>query len=370
MAPVLLAILCSASLAASDLPVGGIDVYADGETVHLLVGRRAAAGGTPTLEYLRSDDGGVHWSSAVAVAAGLPAPYRVEAGDFQLAARGQRALAVWTTKGSGPWGSGPLAAAESADGRAWRRVPAPGEDRSDHGRRFADLSVDEAGTFHAVWLDRKSLAQVLYARSADPSKGWSEPRVLDPDACECCWNTIVSAGANVRVLYRDRDPRDMALLSSSDGGTRWAEPRRLGGFDWRANACPHAGGGLALSGRGAHAVVWNGDPARAGLYHLGTVDGNAWSAPAKLGDAAAKHADVAASGAGLIAVWDSSHGGRSTVFAAVSRDGGKTWGRAAEVSPPGASAGYPRVVATSAGFRAFWTEKRGATAAWASAALR
>src|SRR4051812_8746830 len=101
---VLLVLLCGAPVraAAPAADVGGIDVYADGARLHLLVGRRGAKDAAPTLEYRSSDDGGVSWSKPSPLGAGLPAPYRVETGDLQLAAHGRALLAVWSAKGTGP----------------------------------------------------------------------------------------------------------------------------------------------------------------------------------------------------------------------------------------------------------------------------
>src|SRR3712207_7239577 len=53
------------------------------------------------------------------------------------------------------------------------------------------------------------------------------------------------------LLYRDKNPRDMALVASADAGATWGEPVRVGRFDWDFDGCPHVGGGLATAQTGA-----------------------------------------------------------------------------------------------------------------------
>ena len=95
-----------------------------------------------------------------------------------------------------------------------------------------------------------------------------------------------------------------------------------------------------------------------GAYHLNSIDhGQSWSAPQRLGDADARRGDLASTGGeSLAAVWDRVSDGESNVFAATSRDGGKTWGEAKQLSAKAINAAYPRVVAVNGSYRVFWTE--------------
>lgn len=361
LAAVLLAL---APLASAADDVGGLDVYAEGGAVHLLVGRRGDE--APSVEYLRSDDSGGTWSGPVAVSKGLPAPYRVETGDVQLAASGKTVLAVWSAKGPGPMGSGPIVAARSEDsGKTWTRVASPAGADLKQGMRFVDLAADASG-FHAVWLDRKAAAQLLYARSTDAGRTWTKPKVLDADACECCWNTLADRDGKLLALYRAKDPRDMALFSSPDAGKSWSARAVVGPFGWNANMCPHVGGALASAGARTHALVWTGKTEELGLHHLASEDGGkTWSKPARLGDATARHSDLAASADGaLAAVWDAKRGKDAVVLVSYSKDGA-SW---TEPQALAAKAAYPRVVSTPAGFRFFWLEKDGERSRWASRA--
>lgn len=367
---ILIATLLYSTWAYAD--VGGIDVYAEGSRLHLLVGNRGNNDAAPTVDYLVSEDGGSSWSKPAAVGARLPVPYRVETGDIQVAASGKVTLVVWSAKGAGPMGSGPIVAARSTDGgKTWQPAGSPAGRGRQQGMRFVDLTADPSGAFHAVWLDRKSSARLTYARSSDGARSWSAPQVLDADTCECCWNTL-AAGSSGRLfaLYRAKNPRDMALFSSKDGGKKWGAKTHLGGFDWRVNMCPHAGGGLALGGKDlVHAVVWTGQDERVGLYHLVSSDGGqGWSKPQRIGDDSAKHSDIAARSSSVAVVWDGTRDGRSAVFAAISMDDGKSWQSKGPISGNG-SAAYPRIVPTESGFRVFWLKKSDGGTSWTGIAL-
>ena len=343
MITLLLALFTTAAAAAP----GGFDVYSDHGRLHRLEG---GAGASVALTYRRSDDGGRTWTAPVRVDGGRPA-YRFGAGDARVVAEGDAVFALWALPGKGPMGAGPLATARSADGgRTWSPAASP-SDGATFGRRFPALALS-GGILHAVWLDRESNSKVLAARSIDGAKSWSKPAVLDPDACECCWNSALASGDGaVYALYRGKNPRDMDAVVSRDGGKTWSKPAAAGPFGWGFNGCPHAGGALAATKAGVAALVWTGKDDKAGLYVFPSPDGRAWGRSVKLGGPGAKHADLASSGTELAAVWDDEGG----IWAATSGDAA-TWSKPVLLSGE-AGASHPRVAAAGKGFRAFWTEK-------------
>jgi hypothetical protein len=375
--------------------VTSLDVYAEGRRVHVLIATKAGAA-PAELQYLRSDDGGETFAAPVVVGAGQPGPEPAHRGaDAQIAAAGDRLVAVWTTEGTEDrFGRGPMATAYSADGgKTWSAGPDPADDGTASGHAFVDVAADADGAFHVVWLDgrvsaasrvtggaslastqpsdaglpstRSSGKGLRYARSADGGKSWSTNVTLDPATCECCWNTIkTAANGKVYVLYRDRDPRDMGLVTSDDGGATWGRPVTVGNFGWGINGCPHVGGGLGVSetagdGR-VYAVVWTAkDEAAHGAYALASGDGGkTWGEAVRLGDSRSWHADVVCAGGEVFAVWDAYVDGGTAVFTAKSSDG-KAWSAPVRLSGTGESATHPRVVRTPAGVRAFWTVRSG-----------
>ncbi len=337
-----LALLAAAASAAP----GGFDVYADKGRVHRL---EAEAGAEVPLTYRRSDDGGRTWTAPARVDGGRPA-YRFGAGDARVAAEGDSVYALWARPGKGPYNSGPLAVARSTDGgRSWQEAASPSGEKS-FGRRFPALAIS-SGVLHAVWLDRETNSKVLASRSTDGARTWSKPMTLDPDACECCWNAALAPGDGaVYALYRGKNPRDMDAVVSRDAGKTWSKSGAAGPFGWGFNGCPHVGGALASTGSGVSALVWTGKDADAGLYVFASPDGRTWGRSVKLGGAGAKHADMTSSGPRLAAVWDEDGG----IWGAVSD--GKAWSKPVRLSGK-AEGNHPRVAASGAGFRAFWSEK-------------
>jgi hypothetical protein len=340
----------------------GLDVYAQGAVIDLLVAESGARG--TTLQHRRSRDGGRTWSEPVVVpvgTAGLHPPHR--GAEPQVAAHGAHVLVLWTEPGTSPYGSGPLATAISDDGgRTWRAGGNPADDGGTGGHGYADVMADASGRFHAVWLDARDGGQGLRAaRSEDGGRTWSRNATLDARTCECCWNKLAALGRDgVRVLYRDKDPRDLAVAGSDDAGARWARLGTAGAFDWRFEGCPHAGGGLAATRGALHAVVWTGEEQHAGLHFLTSRDGGrAWGPPRRLGTARSHHADLAGASTALAAVWDEPEADGRAVHVQLSRDGGTTWAPARRLSEPGWTASFPLVVAAGRGFTAFWTESRG-----------
>jgi Neuraminidase (sialidase) len=386
----------------SAVGVLSLDVCSLGPRVHLLIAERIAAGEPPVMRYLRSEDGGATWAAPVTVGEGQPGPDAAHRGlDAQIAASGDHLLAMWTTGATTRFGRGPLATAISDDGgKTWTPGSNPSDDGNDPGdHAFADVVADDAGTFHAVWLDGRGEQKssdkspgsagggkgLRYARSTDGGRSWSAVATLDAQCCECCWNSIIALPGNrVQILYRDRDPRDMALVSSTDGGKTWGKSTRVGAFDWAFTGCPHVGGALAAGdGNDAakrFALVWTakgGDAA--GVFALASDDhGTTWSTPTQLGGPQSSRPDLARNGDGhLAAVWDAyvddaaGHSG-NRAFVARSTDDGKTWSTPTALSALDASATYPRVIPTvGGGFRVFWTEQpAGKPARWASQKVR
>jgi hypothetical protein len=350
--------------------VVGLDVAAHGGFVDVLVAEKRAEG--VTLVHVRSTDAGRSWSEPrpVAAAARVAAPRR--GNDPQIAAAGERLVAVWSAPGTSRWGGGPLATALSDDGgRTWREGPNPADDGSTASHGFADLAADERGALHLVWLDSRDGAQGLRATvSRDRGQTWQRNVTVDERTCECCPNRLLAApGGLVRVIYRDKGPRDMAVAETRDGAA-WTRVGTAGAFGWQFEGCPETPGALAATRDALHALVWTGAEGRAGLHVLRSADGGrTWDEPRRLGGPRAQHGDLASSGGRLAAAWDEVVGSGRVGLGSTSDDGGKTWSAPQLLSSAGASASHPLLAATApAAFVAVWTEARaGGPPSWRSA---
>lgn len=358
--------------------VVGLDVFAQERTVDALLAVRNEAG--VEISHRRSSDGGASWGAAASL--GVPAAqvFRPQRGNEpQLAAFHDQLVAVWTEPGKSRFGSGPLATALSSDaGKTWRRGPSPADDAPGGGHGYVDVLADETGTFYVVWLDSRDGGQGLRASvSRDAGASWAANQSVDKRTCECCWNRLASLKPGLAaVLYRDKDPRDMAVATTRDAGRGWDPGSVAGAFAWQFAGCPHVGGGLAASrgrsGLALHALVWTGREGREGLYLLTSPDsGRTWGSPKALGDAGARHGDLAASADRLAAVWDLRAGPSSAVLASLSKDGGASWSTPERLSEPGLGASHPLVVGTGdGGFLVAWTESpQDGSARWRSRRL-
>jgi hypothetical protein len=354
--------------------VVGLDVYAQGPLVDVLLARKGADG--VRLEHQRSRDGGRTWGPARTIAPAQVATPR-RGNDPQIAAAGDKLVALWSVPGTSRFGGGPLATALSTDGGStWQPGPNPADDGStaDHG--FADLLADSASRLHLVWLDSRDGAQGLRASvSGDFGRSWQPNRTIDDRTCECCPNRLLAIGpSSMAVLYRDKDPRDMAVAITDDGGRSWSRRGVAGAFAWAFEGCPEVPGALAPAAGGArmHALVWTGAEAHAGLHVLdGAADGRSFGAPRRLGGVAARHGDLAADGERVLAVWDILEAGRAAVMQSASNDGGRTWDAPRPLSADSVRADHPLVVPTGGGaFLVVWTEKTGTEPAGWNSAVR
>jgi len=357
--------VAGAASAASE--IRSLDVAAAGASLHLLLGEFRPTENRTYLWHRRSDDGGLSWSPPARVDAGGAAPYaRGRGTDFQLVAVGENLTAVWLTDGPSRTKRGPLVCARSNDGgRTWQPAATPADDGTDCDHAFIDLAATPDGTIHAVWLDARAGTGkgFLAASSRDSGASWSTNRVIDPQTCECCWNTLkADATGTLYALYRDVNPRDMTVALSGDGGATWRSLPPGGNFRWDFNGCPHVGGALAIEGKGAtarlHTLVWTGVAGRIGLYYLtATAPDFRWEPPQRIGSERARYSDLAVTPSGVVtATWtDSTPEGETILRYQLSPDGGRTWQPAVTISAAKNGPTHPRLVVLGETFHLFWS---------------
>jgi hypothetical protein len=349
--------------------IHSLDIYVDNQGhTQLLLATSPGGNKQFAVYYTRSESGGLSWSvpTIVQTDQGLPTESK-RGNDLQVAASDNNVVAVWQTTGEYP-GNGILVSAWSSDGGIhWQAGPSPSDDKgpSDHG--YMDLLADDRGHFHLVWFDDReengNYNGLRYTRSVDSGRQWQRSVTLDNTTCTCCWGKIVaSSGLALNILYRDAEPRDMALMRSQDSGDHWRRMGPAGEFHWEFNGCPHTGGGLAVANLQGqeifHSVVWTGSENARGLYYLRSGNhGESWMS-SRLGDDRAQHADVAAHENQVVAVWDAAGPNGSAIFVSRTSNDGQAWSEARQLTDPGVSGSHPRIVATPSGFLIMWTEKK------------
>jgi hypothetical protein len=227
---------------------------------------------------------------------------------------------------------------------------------------FLELAANNTGT-HLVWLDSRLGKQALfYTQTSDGGATWSTDKTLDNKTCACCWNTMKTDSKNqLYVIYRDKQPSDMALIKVSQQGEQ-QRLGRVGEFDWDFNGCPHVGAGLAVQEKDnkvyLHALVGTGKAGTAGMYYLSSNNaGEQWGALHRIGKDLGLHGDIAATTDDeILAVWDMGGPEGMAIYATHSANNGKSWSKDVLISKPKMNATHPRVVTIDKSFLVFWTE--------------
>lgn len=341
------------------------DVFEQAGKLHLLVGGKESADSKRlTLRYLQYNHDRKQWRLVATLDGKFPETIASRGNDIQIAAHDDLLVALWQAKGELP-GIGPMASAYSTDaGRTWQQGAAPGVNVEDINEAYIDLTVDTKGHFHAVWLSdpqEKGYQSLYYSRTHDHGKSWQKPVILDDSTCACCWNRLIHTHDDqLFTLYRDSQPRDMALIQSNDYGANWQRQSNVGQFQWEFNGCPHIGGGLSHNGQknspALHAIVWTGHETLSGLYYLGsTNNGYSWTKPIILGETAL-NGDIAARGKNVTAVWNQMEAGGLSIYVSTSRDGGLTWAQPELIAGATRATAHPKIVAIQTGFVVLWTE--------------
>lgn len=343
--------------------VTSFDVYRDKTKLHLLVAGTATPNDATTkVQYVQSDDDGRHWATPITINAPA-APIATRGNDIQLAAFDNQLLAAWQTQGELP-GMGALVSVHSLDGgQTWDNGSNPAAN-SQTDQAHLDLVADEQGIFHAVWLEdpeENGYQSVRYAQSTQTGRVWNAPTTVDSSTCSCCWNTLkISPNNTLNLLYRDMQPRDMALSQSPDQGKTWDRTSTAGQFNWIFDGCPHIGGALAFSDRphpALHSLAWTGIEQQQGLYYLRSDNnGKTWGKPRRMGQKAL-HGDIAANQLQIAAVWDEISADGTQIFISQSQDSGATWSSPKSLSNSNNNATHPRIIANATNFVVLWTEK-------------
>lgn len=150
----------------------------------------------------------------------------------------------------------------SADGGlTWSRPRIPHEDRTETEHGFVTLLPGEDGVA-VFWLDGRAYEEgpraemsLRFAIVSPPSGGGQAgPRIidetlLDSRTCDCCQTSAVPVPGGLVAAYRGRSAdeiRDIEIVRRVDG--RWSEPTPVHRDGWRIDACPVNGPALAALG--------------------------------------------------------------------------------------------------------------------------
>ena len=208
-------------------------------------------------------------------------------------------------------------------GLTWSTPRVPHENRTETEHGFVTLLPGEDG-LGVLWLDGRAYEEgprqemSLRFATVPPRSGEEDARaridetLLDSRTCDCCQTSAVSVPGGLVAAYRGRSAdeiRDIEIVRRVDG--RWTEPMPVHRDGWRIEACPVNGPVLAA-----------------------------------LGDT-------------VLAVWFTAANDSSRVLAAISSDGGATFGAPVRVDDGGGLGRVAALPLDAGRFAVAWLEQRG-----------
>ncbi len=264
-------------------------------------------------------------------------------------------------------------------------------------RGWQSAAVAPDGRVHAVWLDHRGLAPPpgaphthgahrstadgvdmaqksgLYYAAIAASERTVE-RELIKGVCYCC-KTALATGADGRVYaaWRHVYPgniRDIAFLTSRDGGQSFDAPVRVAEDGWHIAGCPDDGPSMAITADRRVHVVWptvidDGAEPQGALFYAATSDGRTFTARQRvptLGGPKPTHPQIAPVADGLVLAWDEIIDGtrKSAVMRmSLAPNGRPVFGRPLVLDASNTPSLYPAIASAASGLAIAWTSGTG-----------
>jgi hypothetical protein len=151
--------------------------------------------------------------------------------------------------------------ARSADGGAtWEPLGLLHDDGSPTEHGFVTL-IPEGEGVRAFWLDGRATArgEPMTIRTALVTDRVEHDgaEVVDASVCDCCNTAAVHAAGGPLVLYRDRTAEEVRdVWAARRTGAGWSEPYPVHRDGWEIPACPVNGPAVGRYGTGAEETLW------------------------------------------------------------------------------------------------------------------
>ncbi|GAB2179889.1 sialidase family protein [Denitratisoma sp. agr-D3] len=313
-----------------------------------------------------SDDLGRHWQPARVLDTGSDSISADGENHPKIAFGNQGQVVISYTKPLAKPYTGEIRLLRSTDGGENFSPPVTvHSDRRMITHRFESILFDAQGTLHTVWIDKRDQvdagaagyrgAAIYRNESRDGGGHFGADIKVADHSCECCRIALArTADGQVAALWRHVFPpniRDHAFALLGEGNT----VVRATQDDWKIDACPHHGPGLALAQNGDYHAVWYGDRNNRPAVRYGRLlaDGRPDGPVQELPDPRAEHADIATLGGQVVIVWRSYDGTATHLSAWLSDDDGAHF-RLRELATTAEDNDHPRMVVTPAGIRVLW----------------
>ncbi len=208
--------------------------------------------------------------------------------------------------------------------------------------RFDSLAVGKNGEIFVAWLDARDTEaakkagkdvkglSLYFSTSTDGGKHFAANKSITDNICECCRiDTAIAPDNTPVIVWRhifEGSIRDHALVKFKD----WQTPdsiQRVSHENWKIDACPHHGPGLAIADSGIfHAVWFSNAPTKQGLFYGYSTDGGkSFSESVNFGKEGTSHPHVLAVDKQVFVTWQAFDGKINRALVMKSSDEGKTW---------------------------------------------
>jgi len=178
-------------------------------------------------------------------------PALIEANDGSL-------LAHWLAKTGGETYAYSILLARSTDqGLTWRPLGPLNDDMTPTEHGFVSW-VTEGDAVRAFWLDGRAMLDEgpMNLRTTVVREEVSPSEVLDERVCDCCATTAAVVGGEPLVVFRDRsqtEVRDIAIVRREAG--QWSPTTPVASDEWVIPGCPVNGPAAAIAGEDLF-VAW------------------------------------------------------------------------------------------------------------------
>ncbi|MBA3483910.1 MAG: exo-alpha-sialidase [Pirellulales bacterium] len=216
------------STATGNFPMQYGGLYADGDTVYLLTAAGHMGPSSQHLDFRKSNDNGVNWSSPIRITG---AGQQIRRANIVVS--GENVHVFGGQSGAGGYGTGLFYFRSTNGGLDWD----PGKPLYANADASARLAVDGT-TLHVAFGDKLAAnsfgGRTAYMRSADNGATWSAPVTIGEEGRQARQQIVAADGQVFAIWQREAltqgDPLPADRLGynrSNDGGLTWLGPALL-----------------------------------------------------------------------------------------------------------------------------------------------
>ena len=177
-------------------------------------------------------------------------------------------------------------------GATWGKPIVPHRDKTKSQHGFVSLVPAPGGRLNVIWLDGRKTNEegegdmaVMHA-TIEPDGTLGAETQLDNRACECCQTSATATPDGMLVVYRDRSDqeiRDIYIVRYANGA--WSKPEPLSKDGWEIDACPVNGPAISSNGRNVSAAWFTAANDQVRVYAaLSTDSGKTFGKPIQVDD--------------------------------------------------------------------------------------